>query len=101
GGALQNPAYRLADALRYPRGCLENEGSGVNAPDPSPTRPRAFSLIISRALVSNVQQGGRGPRSHDSWIDHEPFLEPPDARFAPLCSRRTAAHGGSGQTQHQ
>ena len=29
GGALQNPAYRPADAF-------ENEGFGANTPDPSP-----------------------------------------------------------------
>jgi hypothetical protein len=46
GDTLQNPAYRLADASdRYPAGYLENEGFGVNAPDPSPIR----GLEVERA----------------------------------------------------
>jgi hypothetical protein len=34
GGALQNPAYRLADIF-------EDEGFGANTPDPSPFLTRA------------------------------------------------------------
>src|SRR6266481_3320428 len=38
GGALQNPAYRPADAF-------ENEGFGANTPDPSPILPCFIGLF--------------------------------------------------------
>ena len=72
GDALQNPAYRLADALKRFRVDFrftsrkrvlidQNEGFGANAPDPSPIRPPPFALRAPYLGINAGAWTGSGP----------------------------------------